>query len=288
MPSLVIYHAPCFDGFTAAWVAWTYFCDKGATDVGYYPTEYYQEPPWNLITKDTEVYIVDFSYSRENTLKIKELSKSLQILDHHVSHQEALSDLPFATFDMERSGASMAWDYFWPNKEKPWLVRYVEDHDIWRNALPDTKEFHAYIGTFPFNFESWDAAYLTLKSEAGRADARKCGRAVLNSINQYVELMLPNAIEIELEGHKVPCINAPRPYISELLNRLCKDKPFSIGWFMKGNGRISYSLRSDNNGVNVKKIAELYSGGGHEHAAGFESVDLLGHIRISARKTHRT
>lgn len=68
--------------------------------------------------------------------------------------------------DMERSGATMALSYFKPEglTDTQWqLFAYVEDADLWRWRLPNSKEFHA--GVLPVNL--------------GKVSLRKCcGSAV--------------------------------------------------------------------------------------------------------------
>ena len=62
------------------------------------------------------------------------------MIDHHAS---AAKDLDGwfnprfdSVFDMQKSGAMLAWDYFFPAQEAPEIVRYVQDRDIWTKALP--------------------------------------------------------------------------------------------------------------------------------------------------------
>ena len=42
---------------------------------------------------------------------------------------------------MEKSGARLAWEHFYPNEPLPWPLRHVEDQDLWRFALPATRAF---------------------------------------------------------------------------------------------------------------------------------------------------
>ena len=63
-----------------------------------------------------------------------------------------------AIFDMERSGAGLTWDYFYPGRPRPWLIDYVEDRDLWRFKIEDAEVVNAYISTIPYTFEAWDEA----------------------------------------------------------------------------------------------------------------------------------
>jgi oligoribonuclease NrnB/cAMP/cGMP phosphodiesterase (DHH superfamily) len=121
MSVLVIYHGNCTDGFTAAWVAARAL---GATEL--YPAEYGKEPPYEL-ARGRQVYVVDFSYPRERLERLRATCKSLVVLDHHKTAEADLRGLDYCTFDMNRSGAVLAWDHFHREEPRPWLVDYVED-----------------------------------------------------------------------------------------------------------------------------------------------------------------
>jgi len=56
--------------------------------------------------------------------------------------------------------------------------------------------------------------------------------------------------------------------ISDIGDRLCKGYPFAAMYFESKDKRV-YSLRSDEQGIDVSKVAEKFGGGGHPRAAGF-------------------
>jgi hypothetical protein len=145
----VIYHHNCIDGFTAAWCAWKVYGDSAT----YIPAQYNEPAP--DVTGD-DVLIVDFSYARSTLLAMRESAKSLRVLDHHKTAEEDLRGLDFCLFDMNRSGAGIAWDEL-KTGERPPLVAYVEDRDLWRFALPDSKIINAFIGSYDFSFDMWCA-----------------------------------------------------------------------------------------------------------------------------------
>jgi hypothetical protein len=139
---LCIYHGGCDDGFAAAWCV-----RKALGDVEFYPGVYQENPP---SYEGRDVIFVDFSYKRPVLDVMAKFAKSILILDHHKTAQEDLADLrkPFgpgwrrhlenvyqdtcegisgtmyALFDMERSGAALAWDFF-VGGERPDFIEYV-------------------------------------------------------------------------------------------------------------------------------------------------------------------
>jgi hypothetical protein len=122
---LILFHANCTDGFTAAWVAWRAF--NRQADI--HPCSYGDPPP---DVGGREVYVVDFSYPRPVLEEMAQRAAFLRVLDHHKTAEEALRGLPYCQFDMTRSGARLAWDYWHPGLPPPPLVAYVEDRDLWR------------------------------------------------------------------------------------------------------------------------------------------------------------
>lgn len=261
-PTLVIFHSQCRDGFAAAWTIW-----KAAPGAEFVPCAYGGEPP-DVAGRD--VIMVDFSFPRVVMEQLANVCASLVVLDHHKTAEEALKDWkhPKASvrFDMSRSGAGIAWDHYFPGKARPWTVDYVEDRDLWRWGLPNSKAVNAYLGTLPYEFEPWDRAARLPLQEAGRL-----GEAVEAQIAHYVHEVAANARRLKFEGQEIPCVNAPQVNISELVGELAKGQPLAMGWWQRSDGSYSYSLRTERDDVDVSAIAKKYGGGGHAKAAGFQS-----------------
>jgi oligoribonuclease NrnB/cAMP/cGMP phosphodiesterase (DHH superfamily) len=301
---LFIYHGNCFDGFTAAWI-WSrfYLPHLPADAVEYYPAKYGETPP---DVKGRPVIIADFSYPRDVMKQIIRDASGVTIFDHHHTAQEALEGIneelaegyappttwrsredvpPFATitFDMNRSGAGIVWDYVegmnicegTGNGPRPPLVNYVEDRDLWRKALPGTDEFAAAVSAAPMTFESWDELHAR-----GMANVER-GAAILDYIRQYGTKALAEAhMECWLRlAPEVPkaiwCVNLPYMNCSEHVGRLLEERggPFAAGYFRRGDGRWQFSLRSCPD-FDCSAVAKLYGGGGHKQAAGFDVANL--------------
>lgn len=264
MKTLVIYHGKCLDGFTAAWCAWRLFGDF----VEYLPAAYVSQPP-DVTGRD--VYIVDFSYPRAQLLEMHAKADSLRVLDHHKTAQADLDGLDFCTFDMNRSGAGMAWDEFYPGQPRPALVDYVEDRDLWRFKLPMSKEVNAYIGSYDLTFDNWNTIARAIEEDLG--GVVNIGSALLRAVDRYVKEMSAVARMRVIDGHTVPVVNAPYINTSELVGYLAEqnsDAPFAAAWYQSSAGFYKYSLRSRGaNGADVSAIAKQFGGGGHKNAAGF-------------------
>jgi oligoribonuclease NrnB/cAMP/cGMP phosphodiesterase (DHH superfamily) len=248
----ILYHKNCADGFCAAWVFHKYY-----PYADFIPVQHYQEPL--LYNPDDEVIIVDFSYKRDILEGIKRVVKSLTVLDHHKTAKEELAGLDYCTFDMDKSGGRLAWDYCFPGQKPHWLVDFTEDRDLWRWKLAFSKEINAAIASHPFDFEVWDGF--------DPAELMKEGKAILRYQNQLVDNAVKNAYEVELLGHKVLGVNATN-LISEIGGKLAEGRPFGLTLFETEDKTI-FSLRSRDAGVDVGQIAASLGGGGHRNAAGF-------------------
>ena len=110
MHTYVLYHANCLDGMASKYVAWLHFGDN--PNVTYIPVAYDEPFPDIPLTKNTQIFVLDFSYPRSQLLYVEQMVFRLVVLDHHKTAQEELAWLSFATFDSNKSGCGLAWDYF--------------------------------------------------------------------------------------------------------------------------------------------------------------------------------
>ena len=143
-PTVVLYHAECADGFGAAWAIWNQF-----PAARFIPVKHGNPPPAGL--QDQRVVIVDFSYARETLETMAAQTQALLVLDHHITAENALVGLPYAYFDMKKSGAVLAWE--WAHDQPiPWLLNYIQDKDLWAWALPSSREINAAVASYPFDY----------------------------------------------------------------------------------------------------------------------------------------
>lgn len=250
---LVVYHGDCPDGFGAAFAAWKRYGEEA----DYLPVSH-GDPPPNAQGRD--VLIADFAYDRGTTERLAESSASLVVLDHHCSAASELADLPYCVFDMNRSGAVMAWQYLHETPIPP-LLSYVQDRDLWRNDLPESEEVSAALRAHDFDFKTWDA----IDVEQLRVE----GRALLRYQRRMVERVAAHAEPVEILGTVVPTVNSP-VLQSELGDALAAGHPFAGVWWQGSGDAARWSLRSTPGGVDVSLIAARYGGGGHRTAAGFK------------------
>lgn len=276
---LCIYHAFCADGFGAAWVVWRKLC----ADVDFHAASYGEEPP-DVAGRD--VIMVDFSYKRPVLDSMMKVANSALILDHHKTAQEDLAGVPppfgptwdhhhdicnkipktlCALFDMERSGAGIAWDFFFRYDHRPPLIDRLEDRDLWRFRYEDTRAVQASVSSYPHDFNVWDRLMTMLLSSLraeGEAIDRKHRKDVIEMVGATHRTMT-------IGGHVVPVANLPYTLTSDAGHLMAHGQPFSACYIDTPTGR-TFSLRSTDAGIDVSEIAKSYGGGGHRNAAGFK------------------
>ena len=263
--NVIFYHKNCYDGHAAAWVASHALPNNISLPVAY-------GDPVPSVLADSEIYILDFSFPKDVLIEMSTKVQKLVVLDHHKTAQANLEGLDFCQFDMNRSGAGMTWDYFHPNQPRPDLINFVEDRDLWRFKLPKTKEIHAYISSFPMDFRTWDQ--LNTDIIYHYADCVYAGENILRYHAQKVIEMAEAASIQEVGGYRVPVVNCPYQFASDILHLLTNrypDAAFAAGWSEQANGVRRYSLRGrSTDDFDVSMVAKQFGGGGHKKAAGFE------------------
>jgi len=258
---LIIYHANCHDGFGGAFAAWKKYGD-GAE---YFPARYGDIPP---IIVGRDVIIIDFSYPAETLQKMQAKASSLIVLDHHIGAEADIKSIKNYVYDINYSGAVLAWSYLFPDKPTPKLFLYLEQGDLYKFDLPRTLDIKTYIYALPMDFQLYEKLLEEFEDEKKLETFANKG-AVFSEYRQIIlEHIARKAGDVEFEGYRVLAVNAPHEFRSDLGNYLATKKPpFGIVWYPEKND-FSFSLRGTGS-VNLSEIAKKYGGGGHHNAASF-------------------
>jgi oligoribonuclease NrnB/cAMP/cGMP phosphodiesterase (DHH superfamily) len=284
------------DGFTAAWAIWKRWGDAPE----YVACNYGMQPPAVLVGK--HVLIVDFSFPRPilDYMVNEAGAASVVIFDHHKTAQADLEPFQFmerspggigpadvpemlcdlaelgrppiiALFDMDRSGAGMAWDFANSDGElrlsRPMLVDMVEDRDLWRFALGDGSKFlHLALTSGPATFDRWDQADRDIDGFVAT------GHAIAAYRDRLVDEIVERATVVVIADEYGVGVDCPYALASDVGHRLLEEWPDA--WFaaaiVRGEQTISYSLRSHDDRADVSVLAKNFGGGGHRNAAGFK------------------
>ena len=281
---LVIYHGRnCPDGFSSALAAWLYYGEQAeflALDHG--DIQSVEQLP---ALAGRAVYILDFSFAPELLRGIEERAVKLVMLDHHKSAADQLRGFDcrcgIVHFDMHKSGARLAWEFFHPEQPVPDLVRFVEDRDIWVWQYPESAGFLAALDMEPFEFARWqaiaafDAAQLAIYIERGRAMDEK--------FNKLAAGIAEGAQALVFNGVRGLMVNAPGVFhslVGDLLST--QSGTFALMWSVDKSGVIKVGLRSQRS-FDCIALASSMGGGGHAQACGFKMAvarlpELLGGV----------
>jgi len=271
---LVIYHANCVDGFTAAWIVWS---AGHANSCEYYPAQYSDKEVDLPDVIGRNVYMVDFSLKRPQMLDVIKKAASVKVFDHHKTAKAELAGIDGCVFDITKSGAMLAYEFFKPSYVSLDFVKYVQDRDLWQWALYNSKEINAYIQNQEKTFSRWEAINSLMRNpkstptSGGIPYIIDVGKQLLNNTANYIAYMKTLVqIKRDLQGRRVALVNSSGWNASDLLGELTEGVDYVVGWFVESTGKIVYQLRS-NGKVDVAEVAKDQGGGGHKNAAGFMS-----------------
>lgn len=268
---IVMFHYPCQDGLSSAYIAYHY-----NNNIELYPIQHGIPIDMEKI-KNKKIILCDYSPSLEMLNKMEKVVEKICILDHHISAQRDLMDKEYAIFNMNKSGAGLTWEYFFPEKEIPSWVQYVQDRDLWTWDLPDSRDFTAALFDICSNVETEDFIelfkifdnipnnmiyYTETGKELNKVLDRKVNTVIDSNKNVYY-----------YENYMIKIIECPYDLVSEVGSKLTKNTTIDFAALWRYNiekNEYSVSLRASDK-VDVSIIAKKFGGGGHMNAASFKS-----------------
>lgn len=271
--NIVGYHKNCNDGFSSRCVVEYYNkINNIETKIKYYPISYGYTPP-NVTGKN--VLLCDISFKKDVMLSMIEKANTLLIIDHHKSAEKNLADIEdkYKIFDMNHCGAVLTWKYFFPNREVPLLLKYVEDRDIWTKKMANTDAFNSWFVTVEKTYDNYvkyfddDKLLLEMIERYGKP-YQALNKYNIEKLSVY---LVPKFMKIRGKFYFVGTLNS-NVLKSDLGNYVFNNFPyidFSTIYSIGDHSDYTYfSLRSTNKHVDVSKIAFSLGGGGHRNASG--------------------
>lgn len=262
---VVLYHGHCVDGFGAALAAWKKF----GNEAEYIPVRHGHAAPEGLTGH--EVYLLDFAYNTiEQMDAVRAGTKRFVVLDHHEGPRAAIESVPEHVYDKDRSGATLAWSYFHPGTPVPKLLQFIEDGDLYRHALPETRDVFSVLSVLPHNFHEWDAILAQLEDPAGREKFMEKARIYTEYFLHLANVAIGAAKLVRFEGYECYFANSHpsmtmKSYIGHELAK--KKGPIALIVSAHPDG-FGVSIRGDGT-VNVADIAAKFGSSGHPNSAGF-------------------
>lgn len=284
--ALILYHYPCTDGGFAAYAAYRAREQEHWSRVTFMPYDYRAgHPKVSELPSGDRLYLLDcMGPSPEWVRECCARYKAVIVIDHHKTAFEVLDQVAsngggtpsnlHTCMSEKRSGCTLALDYFHDMPlDLQRLYAYVEDNDIWRHALPDSKAFTAGLSMrgIDYDFREPRLAETVRVIEALKFDdIMESGRADLKRRSQLCDVYFRQARVVTLGGNHeilgVRIASSDWAITSELGERLALASGAHIGAVFN-DGKVS--LRSIDK-VDTTLISKQYGGGGHAGASGFK------------------
>ena len=292
---IIISHSHCTDGLCSASLM------KKALQLAYgsdtkinvvFASYGKEEDALSKLNMDTEsnydIFIVDFSFSTEQTISWASKADNLSIIDHHITAVEKLKDIDKECknvkfiFDNNMSGATLALKFIQENiyskildfENAKIVSKLVEDRDLWKFNLENTKPFGEYIfsNIKPNDIDAFSKIlfrtnHANLKTifKTGKAIQQYKEKQVYEKLSQLVEPKVVNLFDIDF----IVVNETQADLVSEFGNAICKKFNMPVCLYKIINeDNVSLSFRSMDNLPDISVVAKNLGGGGHRNACG--------------------
>lgn len=271
---ICFYHNADLDGKCSAAII-----RRAIPEVELYGINYGDDFPWDKLTLQTHVYMVDFSlqpFERMNQLRLA--CGELTWIDHHKSaiDEEKASGLRIKGIrDNNHAACELTWRYFFPDTPTPYAVELLGRYDVWD---------HSNQAVLPFQYGmriAHNQPDATIWNQLLDGDNRivmetiERGRTILMYITEQNKAACSScAFETEFHGHRAIAINRPLSN-SQTFDSIWDPEKYDmmIAFYLR-NGTWTISMYTDRPDVDCGEIAKQNGGGGHKGAAGFQSKTI--------------
>lgn len=253
-----------------------------------YDVDYINLPDVSLIKPNEEVYLVDYSFSKNNLhilIEILKITKNVIWIDHHKTSLEMIEKYPElkSIKGIVKSGiCGAALTYMYLYKEEfediPMYLKYVNDWDCFYKKYVDILEFKFGIESVDFSTTSpiWYDLFHDRSNIYNMGDTLKevlsRGETNLQYVKvEYAEYLNCYGYETEICGYKCYAVNRR---VSSLIfpDSIMQKYPIVMTYVYLGNKKqYQYSIFSIHDDIDCSAIAAKFGGGGHKGAAGFSS-----------------
>jgi len=292
----LLYHDNCMDGLGAAWAVWHNV--KAVTDKTFVFHPYKHGDPLPDIDSGL-LYVLDCCPPRA-WLGAQAASGDIQrvtVIDHHPTALPELKGVIcgldaadpggklIACWDRESSAAVLAWRWL-SSEPVPELLQYIQDRDLWRWKLPNSRAINAALYQRLLGREA-QGILETMERVTGmerdwsdnllKFHLHQQGTTILESQATIIRTLAATAGLSLYFPSGSPARYCARVnsavLVSELgeavLQRLPKADFVDIWHDDYARGLRIHSLRSRAGGVDVSELAKSKGGGGHPCAAGY-------------------
>lgn len=294
----VIYHKKCPDGFTGFFLLHeSQRIEPTAKIMPDVPSVKY--PPNDI---NGNVIIVDVAYKCEVLEEIIKRAKTVLFIDHHITIRDDVLKLEnkykdkfTSIYNEKKSGATLVWEFLYPNKKHPKFIDLIEDNDTGTWKISNVKDFMTGFNV-KYDLRLNNESILKFKSVFKNSTISKLIK-IGKIYNEYKQFLVnENSTRISVQKFPSKMIydkfnntfnqmfnqifkrpgefkaavycgsSCPNP--SELAKKVFENYKCDIfiSWVLNlDRNEYVLTLRSEN--VDVGKIAKIFGGGGHTYAA---------------------
>ncbi|MBD8615189.1 phosphoesterase dhha1 [Pseudomonas putida] len=260
----VIYHANCLDGMTAAAVAFMKF----GNSVTYLPGKY-QELDLDSFERD-DLILLDFSFDEPTINKLMAKGCQIRIIDHHEEPISKIAHMPLTelVYDVNESGATLAWNYFFKGHELPRMIEHARDYDLFHRKMPGTDAFITYLEQHPLDIPTFVKLIKDMEDPGLYQSALDIGGPLFQYKTTLIEGILNEARPCVIDGENGWIVNGPYALASMIGSiQSNKTQAYTLIWSERADGKVTLSFR-DIAGHTAQRLAQLMGGNGHPRAAG--------------------
>lgn len=253
----------------------------------FYPVNYGDKiPSADLIEKDEEVYIVDYSFTEKTFGQLAAIALkadgNVHWYDHHKSSLEIADFVKTKKIcmdvcvDMDRSGCGITFDKLIKdtdidsgNENIRKIVTYVEDYDLWRHEYPESLFFNN--GSMMYKCGPLDLIW-----ELNPTEVISVGK-IITKYRELTDTKNAKGSSYNITINDIPCIVLnTTTKSSQAFGKLYEKFKIAIRWSFTGE-YYEYSVYSQDENIDCSLIAKHFDsrGGGHKGAAGFRSDKML-------------
>ena len=241
------------------------------------------------LTKNTQVFMVDFSLQPFREMEILSQNCMLTWIDHHKTaldeYEKSKEFYPSGiNVDLQHSSDSpknksaacdLCWEYFYPNIAPPLVVYLSGRYDIWDHNDDRVLPFQYGIRQFDTSTDNdtvWDKLFnddLYIEKIIG------IGRCILEYQKIQDEIYCKAyGREIIFEGYKTFVVNKglANSHLFDFIKNQNLDYDLYVSYAQMKNRKWKFSVYSTT--VDGSAISKKYGGGGHPGASGFQ-LDTL-------------
>lgn len=273
-----IYHYRDLDGWTSAVIMREKYPDIKL--IGY---DHYQPFDYDLTGED--VILADIILPIDKMIEISHIANSFLWIDHHESNyilylnNKDRFDKIEVVYGEMISACELTWNQLFPDYKMPHAVQYAGECDVFRR--PDLNHWEnvsrpfamgmmmicSSVNSYPLEILYDDDA---LKSIIDDGMLIKKYQDRMNS-----SICKNTAYEVEFHGLNAICI-CSQPHSSLVFNDVYDPNKHDVMIMYHFTGEYwKYSIYTTSDVINCSDYANIYGGGGHRQASGFQTPELI-------------